>query len=162
MASLTEHRPKRATPEMMLAAAKRIADQLSENGLIEDSEVDEAARDIAKHGRSYTGGYELAKALDSYCGWDCDLEIATVLDDFSGEVSREIAKAEKAWFAANPVEPPFPAGSRVSIGHGETGIIDCIYEYGVAKYAIAVDGDERAAAPTNCRRIVNFEDVSPL
>ena len=44
----------------------------------------------------------------------------------------------------------------------ETGIITGIYSYGPAKYEIAIDGDPSAAPPRLSRRIVNFEDVTPI
>jgi hypothetical protein len=157
-----DERPKMLTTEMRLSAAKSVVIDLVRQEHIEEKDAEQSIKDIAKHAYSHIDGYELAKKLDSYCGWDCNLEIAEALDGFSSYARSEIETAEKAWAErVNPM-PPLPIGARVRLPHGETGMIDEVYEYGTAKFCVAIDGDPKAAPPTLSRRIVNFEDVTEI
>lgn len=158
----TTERPRRLTAEMKMVVAIKTATQLAHDGLIPAGEIDSHASDIAKHGESYMDGYKLAKNLDSYCHWDCDMEMAEALDNFQFNAESEIEAAEKEWFKLTNPQPPLEIGTKVTLKRGETGVIDGIYEYGPAKYTIKVDGDPRAEAPTNSRRIVNFEDAEAI
>jgi hypothetical protein len=160
-----ELRPKKLTPEMALRAARKIADALVANSMIGAGEAETCARDIANHGMTGTDGYQLAKDLDDYCGWDPDFRMVEELDQFQWLARSEIEAAEKEWFARTSLQPPFPIGAHIAIGDGETGEITGIYEHGVAKYLVKIDGDPDAK-PNNrggrgTRRIVNFEDVKP-
>lgn len=146
---------------MALNAGRSIAVSLAKAGLIEESEVEDSAIDIAKYGRKYMDGYALAKALDDYGHWDCNFEMAEELNEFSSAADYEIGAAEKGWAIANSIAAPLPIGDRVVISRsGETGEITGIYEHGPAKFLIKIDGDPRADGPQTSRRIVNFEDVS--
>lgn len=159
---MAEHRPNKLTPEMAVSAARRTAACLAKNGMIEDSDIDRIAADIAKHGRPYMDGYELAKTLDDRCNWYCNLNMAEELDRFSIEALREIEIAEKEWAEREAITAPLAIGTRVKLNGGETGEITEIYKYGTAKFLIRIDDDEKATPPHNSRRIVNFEDVRAL
>lgn len=156
---MSEARPNKLTPEMAMRAARATAGDLAKIGLIDPEEIDAHAIDIAKYGRRHRDGYELAKDLDNYCYWNCDLQMAEELDVFSEHARHEIETAEKEWASKNAITPPFPNGTRVKLKTGEVGTIDEVYAYGVAKFLIKIDGDRSARPPTNSRRIVNFEDV---
>jgi hypothetical protein len=155
---ITDPRPRSLTPEMALRAALVVADRLVKNAGM-DGTVEDIAHDIAEHGRPHMDGYELAKKLDNYCYWDCDLQIAEELDMFGGEAHREIERAQKEWVERNNITPQHPVGARVKLPRGEIGVITGIYEHGPAQYLVAIDGDALASLPTNSRRIVNFEDA---
>jgi hypothetical protein len=155
-ATLTPPRPRALTPEMKQRIGAEIAADLLKGGHIEASQLEESAADIAKHGERHHDGYALAKRLDDYAYWDCDFQMAEALDQFSWLAHREIENAEKEWAAANNIQPPFPVGTRVVLKRGEAGEITGLYQ--PAKYLIKVDGDPHADAPSNSRRIVNFED----
>lgn len=155
---MTEPRPRILTPEMGLRAATSIATALVERTNIE-GDAESLAKDIAKYGRQHMDGYELAKELDDRAYWSCDLNIADELDGFSSAARHEIEAAEKEWAARNNLQPPFPIGTHIKLIRGETGEITGIYEYGPAKYLVAIDGDPNASLPSNSRRIVNFEDA---
>lgn len=157
----TEPRPKILTPEMAIAVGKRVVAHLVEQCNF-DGDPEQAASDIAKCGSRHQDGYALARELDDRCYWDCDLELANALDVYSSEADREIAVAQKAWAERNAITPTLASGARVSVGHSESGVITGIYEYGPAQYLVAIDGDKRAAPPSNARRIVNFEDAAPI
>lgn len=165
---MTEPRPKAMTREIAERVAREIADDLVKNGHIEARQLEDAVHDIVKcASHLWIGGYELAKELDDRCHWDCNLEIAEELDNFSGLVDSEITKAEKDWAERNSIQPPLPIGARVKFGsrsvHGEkTGEITNVYKFGAAKYLIKVDGDANSDAPHNSRRILNFEDVTGI
>jgi hypothetical protein len=153
----TVPRPK-LDDAMKLAVAKEIAQKIFAGE--PETDIDEAAAQLAKHGRSHSDGYELARALDSHCGWFPNAEMVEELDNFAWLARNELEKAEKDWATTNAIQPPLPDGTRVRLRSGETGVIDRVYEYGAARYAIILDGDARSAPPTNSRRIVNFEDVT--
>jgi hypothetical protein len=153
-------RPKIGTPAMKLAAAQRVVADLVKGGHLEAREVEGAAEQIAKHGERWGDGYSLAKALDDREYWDCNLDMAETLDGFGSELDREIRAAQKAWFEAEKPEPPFAVGERIafnSLGKQETGIIDAIYEHGVAQYTVKVDGDAEADGKSRRRLIIDWE-----
>ncbi|MBZ9600699.1 hypothetical protein [Phyllobacterium chamaecytisi] len=152
-------RPK-VNDEMRLAAAAVIAARLVKAGHIEANAVDQHANDLAQYGGDSADGYELAKDLDRRAHWDCNLDMASILDGYSYEISIEVEKAQKAWAVENNIQPPLPIGARVSIktfkGDAQ-GTIDGVYEYGPAKYTVKLDGETGST-----RRIVNFEDAKAL
>lgn len=158
---MSEPRPKYSN-EIALAAAKKLAAELAKEDLIESGTVEASAQDIAKYARPYADGYEIARELEKFAWWECDLQIAETLDGWSSIVRSHIEAAEKEWAERNNIQPPFPCGTRVSLNSQETGTITEIYKYGAAKYCIAIDGDPDANSSKQARRIVNFEDVSPL
>lgn len=152
-------RPTKLTDEMSKRAAQKVAAALCEAGCIVDSELSGCADDIATQATRYGDGYSLAKNLDDYCGWDCNFEMAEILNNFSHYASEEIAAAEKQWFAEHAPQPQFSSGTRIKIKSGEHGVVDGIYEYGHAKYLVKIDGDPRADGPSHSRRIIDFEDA---
>ncbi len=156
-----EGRPK-LNDEMKMRAARKLVGDMVKNGELEiEGDAELYAKDIATHGNTWSDGYELAKALDDYCHWDCNLTIAEALDNFSHYASNEVAQAEKEWVERCSIQPPIPLGTRVKLLRGgETGTLDEVYTHGAAKYCVKIDGDPEAKAPTKARRIVNFEDVA--
>ncbi|EHK57666.1 hypothetical protein [Allomesorhizobium alhagi] len=153
-------RPTRLTPEAALRAAQGIAEELFRAGHIEQRELEDAAKDIAKHAGRHMDGYELAKTLDSYARWDCNLEMAEVLDGFSSTADEEIKAAQQEWATAHNIQPPFPVGTHVIArwgGQDYCGTIDEIYRHGVAQYAVKADGETGSS-----RMIVNFENVRAI
>ncbi len=156
--STAEPRPKTATKEMRRAAAERIIDRLGRSGHLTEAERAPSVDDLAAVGERHMDGYQIAKRLDER-GWDCDLQMADELDGFVHELDAELRKAERAWFERVRPAPPFPDGTRVAFGRGETGVIDRVSAHDPAKYAIKVDGDAEAHTAARRRRIVNFEDV---
>lgn len=155
-----ETRPTRLTPEMRTAAARLLAKDLIKADELEPDEFEGAVRNIAAEGREGIDGYELAKLLDDHhVGWSPTATMVDVLDSFSFYARNEIEAAEKKWFERNPVEPPVPVGSRITLSSGETGQITGIYKHGPAKFLVAIDGDKMTGPETQGRRIVNFEDV---
>jgi hypothetical protein len=161
---MTDPRPTSLTPEMRQAIAAELVSRLVKRGLLTTSEEADSLRDLSavlKNCGPYADGYAIAKALDDR-GWECDMPLAEQLDQFSNLATHQIYAAEKAWAARARPQPPFPLGVAVAFGKNERGIITAIYEYGAAKYEIAVDGDPRSGPPDNSRRIVNFEDVRAI
>jgi hypothetical protein len=154
-----EARPKTATKEMHLAASERTVDLLIKNHHLTQAERDGSIESLAKACARHLDGYQLAKRLDDWHHWDCNLAMAEDLDNFSRYLDDELRKAELAWFErTNPV-PPFATGARIAFGRNKTGTIDGIYEYGPAKYSVKVDGDPEADTESRRRSILNFEDV---
>lgn len=156
----SEPRPK-FSAEIARAAATEIVDELIRDHLLEAGQRDDSINDLAKHGRQHADGYEIAKTLDSYAYWDCNFEVAEILNGFGYAVDNAIRAAEKEWFARTSPQPPFPMGTRVKLSRGEVGTIDGVYEHDAAKYLVMIDGDPAAKPPTNSRRIINFEDARP-
>lgn len=154
-------RPKRLSDVQKRVVAEKIADELISNSDFTGDDREGIIDDLVKYGESHSDGYEFAKALDDRCGWSVDSGIVDILDGWSSVYSSELNRVEAEWFAANPFEPPFAIGAKVSFGRSETGVIDGIYEHGPAKYLVKVDGDPKAVT-NNSRRILNFEDVNAL
>ncbi len=158
----TEPRPRSLTPEMKQRIGAELAAALVQGGHLDASQQQKAAADIAKVARGlYMDGYALATDLDRFCGWACNLEIANELDAFSSCVHAEIKAAQRAWAERNSIEPPYPAGTRITMPSGEGGVIDEIYKYGIAQYTIKMDGDPEAEK-SHRRLVINFEDVHVL
>lgn len=134
-------RPK-VTPEMIAQAAQSLA---AENGW--DAEQ---VADVAKHWRSYMNGYELAKELDTYCGWEINVSDVEALDCIGSEVLEIHRAACMAWAKENDVQPPLPIGTMTTRGE-----ITGISTHYAAAYMIRETGETN-----ECRRlIVRFEDA---
>lgn len=149
---------------MKKAVAAELVADLIEEGHLRESQTDDAIRDIMQCAHNGIGGYELAKELDSRCRWDCDLEMATVLDNYSFMARNHIDAAPWQWFEVEKPEPPAKPGDRVSFVWGRedhTGTIDSVFEHGAAQFAIKIDGDQAADTSSQRRAIVNWEDVTP-
>ena len=135
-------RPK-MTRELIAAAA---AEFCARNGWDTDQ-----ARDLARVYRGgYMDGYELAKALDSECGWMPTAQDVETLDCFGGEVREAHRQACIAWARDNNVQLPLPIGTMTTRGE-ITGVSD----YDGATYLIREPGDKDASR----RLLVLFEDA---
>lgn len=159
---MMELRPRVATAEMKERVARSIATDLATEGHIEPSDIDQSVADLAKVARPHMDGYEIAKALEDRCYWDCNLAIAEILDGFGSELDSEVRKAQKDWATSNNIQPPHPNGTPITIKGfrgSETGVIEGVYEHGAAQYLVIIDGDPAASGPAQSRRIVNFEDA---
>lgn len=154
-------RPTKPTEEMKLTAAREIAEELRSAGHLDANEVEDSAKDIAKHGSTWGDGYKLAQSLDDR-GWDCNLDMAEILDGYSSAVRTQIEAAEKQWAADNNIQPPDLIDRPVKLKSGETGIVTGVYGHGVAKFLVKIDGDKEANGPSQSRRIINFEDAIPV
>jgi len=153
----TPPRPWRLTPEMAQRAATALVADLIAKGRLRESERNDAIRGIAGHGKMFMDGYHLARELERYDGWNCNLEMAEALDNWSLLADEEIKAAQKEWAEANNIQPPFPIGARVIArwgGQDHPGTIDEVYGHGVAQFCVKADGE-----PGTRRMIVNFEDV---
>lgn len=116
-------RPK-VTKEMVIEAAQKIAANL--NG---DAET------IAEHYRHPMDGYELARELDRYSGWDLTMPDVEELDCLSGIVSDLHRKAEKKWVEENNIQPTLPVGT-----HIKQGVIDSVCNHSAARYLVKENG----------------------
>ena len=143
------------TPEIKLAA------EMALDQLIDADAAGQFAADLARYAGRNMDGYQCAKNMER-CGWDVNFRIAEALDGYSGIIDKELRKAEAKWAKDNAIAAPYETDTRVSLPRVETCIITGIYSYGPAKYEIAIDGDPSAAPPRLSRRIVNFEDVTPI
>jgi hypothetical protein len=135
-------RPK-VTRELIASAAATFCAR-------EGWDADQAA-DLARVCRSaHTDGYELAKELDSMCGWMPTAQDVETLDNFGSEVREVHRQACIAWARDNNVQPPLPLGTITTQGE-----ITGINSYDAACYEIRRPGDTE---PTR-RYIVRFEDA---
>lgn len=149
-------RPK-FNPALAKYAAEDIVGELVKGGHLEAHQAEDAVADIVKRGGQHVDGYELAKALDDWAHWDCNFEMAEILDGYSRACSHHVERAEKDWAKITAPQPPLSIGARVRLQRSEAGTIDGIYEHGAAKYTVKIDGIHDGS-----RRIVNFEDVKLL
>ena len=134
-------RPK-VTPEMIAQAAQKLA-----AGRGWDAEQ---VADVAKHWRSYMNGYELAKELDTYCGWDIDASDVEALDWMGTEVREIHRQACIAWAKEHDIQPPLPIGTMTTRGE-----ITGVSQYDGACYLIREHGETNESR----RLIVRFEDA---
>ncbi len=151
-------RPK-YSPELARLAAEEIISELIKNQHLDENDRAHCIDDLVSNGR-YGDGYDIAKALDDYAHWDCNFEMAEILDGYRYAVHRQIERAEKEWAKATAPQPPHPIGTRVRL-RDEAGEITGVYEHGAAKYLVKIDGDPQADGPEGARRIINFEDAVP-
>ena len=135
-------RPK-VTKELIAATAAALCER-------EGWDADQAA-DLARVCRHTSqDGYELAKELDSLCGWMPTAQDVETLDSFASELREAHRKACIAWARDNNVQPPLPVGAMTTQGE-----ITGIYAHDGACYEIRKPGD---TDPTR-RYIVRFEDA---
>jgi len=107
------------TDKMIEEAAKTVA-----------AKVDIRSEDIIRVYRHSMDGFELAIELkDNYV--DVDRSDMYELDEMERLVSDALTKAEKEWFTANNIQPPYPIGTRV-----KEGVIEHIDTYRVAHYLV--------------------------
>lgn len=151
---MSEPRP-RFNAEIAKLAAAEIVDTLIAHRLVGAAERDDCIAGIAKHAGPRDDGYTIARALDRYEHWDCDFEIAEVLNEFGNACDGYVREAEKEWASRTNPQPPVPMGTRIKLSWGKSGIIDGISSYGIASYEVKVDGE-----PENSRYIVRFEDAT--
>ena len=95
-------------------------------------------------------GYELAKALDSMCGWMPTAQDVETLDNFGCILREELRQACITWARECNVQPPLPVGTMTT-----QGAITGIYAHDGACYEIQKQGDTEP----NRRYIVRFEDA---
>lgn len=162
MSKMGPKRPSSRDPAMVKMAATEIATRLHAMSPGDFGSIDYIVSDLMSFSSWERGdGFRFASYLESQKCWDCDFAIAECLNDFSSVLHYVVSGAEAVWATENDIQPPFPDGTRVRFG-AETGTIDCVYEHGVAKYKIAVDGATEADKQINRRRLVNFEDVTAI
>ncbi len=152
-------RPRSLNAGMALNAASRVADMLIAEGHLEPEQKVQAAADIASCASLSDDGYQIAKALDSRCSWDCKIDMLDALDCFGSYADEEIQAAQEEWVVRNNVRATLTPGERILLKSGETGVVDEIYKHRPATYAVRIDGDPDAEAPTNARRLVFFEEA---
>lgn len=107
------------TDKMIEQAAKTVA-----------AKVDIRSEDIIRVYRHSMDGFELAIELKDNC-IDVDRSDMYELDEMERLVSEELTKAEKEWFTANDIQPPYPIGTRVT-----EGVIEHIDNYRVGHYLV--------------------------
>lgn len=107
------------TDKMIEEAAKIVA-----------AKVDIPSEDIIHVYRHSMDGFELAIELKNYFV-DVDRSDMDELDEMERLVSDALTKAEKEWFTANNIQPPYPIGTRV-----KEGVIEHIDEYRVGHYLV--------------------------
>lgn len=110
-------------------------EMITEAAYVVAANVDGDAETLASHYRHPMDGYELARELDRYCGWDLTMRDVEELDCMSGIVADLHRKAEKKWAEEHPMQPPLPVGAEI-----KEGVIAGIYEYQPAYYRVKENG----------------------
>ena len=135
-------RPK-ITKELIAATAAAFCER---NGWDSDQ-----AEDIARVCCSaHMDGYELAKELDSVCGWMPTAQDVETLDSFGSSVGEAHKQLCIEWARDNNVQPPLPIGTMTT-----KGVIAGIYEHAAACYRVKEHGE----ANDTRFLIVRFEDA---
>lgn len=137
------------TDEMIRAAILEVAPSVAGSDASE-IEIENVADSIGRVYRHHMDGYELAKALDKWEGWDTTREDCDELDRIDMLVDRRQREAEKAWFAANPVEPPHPVGTTIT-----RGVITGVYGHQPAYYLVK----EHGCTQEGRSLLIRFEDA---
>lgn len=139
---MSEPRPT-VTDEMIRAAVQSVAEKMM------TGDVESAVEAICRQYQHPMDGFDLAMNLKQWEYWDVTRNEMEDLDAIENRISEALREAEKQWFSANPVEPPFPIGTKTT-----RGVITGIYEYGPACYLVQEPGQ-----PDNRKLIVKFEDA---
>ncbi len=126
---------------MILAAAKQVASEIGDGA---DAET------IADNYRPYMDGYELARQLDRYCGWDFTMSEVETLDTMTGIVMGLRRDAEKTWAEAYNIQPKLPIGTTI-----KQGVIAGVCEHSAAKYRVKEHGCDQEGRFL----LINFEDA---
>lgn len=144
------------TDAMRLQAAQQLVESMVKRHLLETDQVDGAAADIVKATRwEQHDGYRIARELERYSHWDCDMQIVEAMEEFSGLLQCIYDAAEKQWAADNPHEPAFDEGATV-IWRGSPATVHGVYEY--RPYCYKVRQGEMGS-PTSYY-VAPFEEVS--
>lgn len=152
-----EKRPFKISDEAKRECAVEMFESLQRCCGMKDFQREAAISDLVQYGQLYMDGYHLAKKLDSYANWDCDLIMAEELDGFSALLSSALKDAQREWVKRCVITPPFPVGTAVIArwgGEDIKGTIDEIPENGLAEYYVKRDGELGST-----RAVVRFEDV---
>lgn len=148
-------RPEK-TKDMRLHAAERLVQRMVESGALDGEDTEGCAADIVEATRfEIHDGYRIARELDQRFHWDCDMEIAEQLNEFSGILDDIFREAERKWAAENPREPKFSDGDSV-LWRGKPATVHGVCEYYPQYYKIR-QGDMKSPGSFY---IVPFEDVS--
>lgn len=113
------------TESMIQEAASEVVEKVS----------DISVMDIVRHYRHPMDGYDLAMKLNMYEGFDISREEMETLDEVESCVRHTLKEAEKAWFEAYDIQPPYPIGTRI-----KQGVIAGISDYDVATYEVKENG----------------------
>ena len=129
------------TDKMIEEAAKIVA-----------AKVDICSEDIIRVYSHSMDGFELAIELkDNYV--DVDRSDMYELDEMERLVSEALTKAEKEWFAANDIQPPYPIGTRV-----KEGVIEHIDTRRVAHYLVR---EWKTPPELKSWLVIKFENAVP-
>ena len=138
-----------ATTEIIEACAEELALQL-----------DCDAYTLVKHYSHPMDGYEFARELESWAGWQVRSQNADDLEDMQHLIDAKVSAAEKQWFEDNDIQPPLPIGARITCqSRNRTGIIEGVYEYGVARYLVRPEQPNEHELATSAQWIIKFEDA---
>jgi hypothetical protein len=112
----TPPRPKRHAPEILEAAAKKLAPDIlkwAQDGNDDELTLEQVVNDLKEILYSpHRNGYQLAKDLEDRFHYDPDAELVEILDNAFYTISISHDEACKKWLEENPVEPP-AIGSQV-------------------------------------------------
>ncbi len=129
---------------MILAAAEQVAAEIGDGA---------DAQTIADNYRLYMNGYELARQLDRYCGWDFTMAEVEALDEMTGIVMQLQRDAEKTWAAEYNIQPKLPIGTAI-----KQGVIAGVCEHSAAKYRVK----EHGCGQEGRFLLINFEDAEAV
>ena len=146
---MSEAKRPTVTDEMIRAVILQVAPKVAGRDASE-GEIEAVADSIQRVYEHPMDGFDLATALSRRECWDVTRDEADEMDAIESRISYALREAEKQWFAANPVEPPFPIGTKIT-----RGTISGIYEYQPAYYTVKETGC------TNAGRflLIKFEDA---
>ena len=154
-------RPVILTYEQKLEPARIVARRLIEHGVFQPNELNDITKDIAKWAERHMDGYEIANRLERYAGWECDLDIAEILDHYPREEYEALIKIKKQWVLENP-QDGLLLNTRVMTSKG-TGTIISVHQE-MYEYTVKLDTEleEFRGLIGMSGIVVAYEDVTPL
>lgn len=138
--------PPKRTTEMVRTAVQAYIERHG----FDWGDSEDAAREISNHWTLWMDGYELAKALDDFCGWDICAEDVENLDNITSVVREAEEEARKAWVAQWNIKPPLPVGTKI-----KEGVITGVCEYMAAVYEVK----ETGRTQEGMHLLIKFEDA---
>lgn len=138
---MSTSRPK-VSKDMIREAARPVAESI-------DGDLDSI---VGQYTHSMDG-YELARELERYCGWEVSRSHMEELDDIVDRVNALLLEAEKKWVKEHSIRPPHPIGAITVLGE-----ITSVPDRYPACYLVKELGQVDSECG-NRRQVVRFEDV---
>lgn len=151
--------PSKRCEEVRMAAFLSVAKDMVKDGLIEDSDVDRFAKDLARCAW-HNDGFEIAKKLDDY-GWEMSAAAVEILDSTYHFLSGAENDARRRWITEQALSDPFKADDKITTREGRAGYIhkDADPHYAATGFALCKFYDDKTQSD-NSSWLIKWEDIA--